>query len=83
MILTVTKLYYFAFAHNLAGAAGHASLVRKLTLFRRFDSHERRAGVFLVESRTKKAPEGALSCTRDSTGNRTPLPGMRILCPSR
>ena len=25
LVLTVTKLYYFAFAHNLAGAAGHAS----------------------------------------------------------
>ena len=83
MILTVTKLDYFAFAYNLAGAAGHTSLVRKLTSLRRFDSHERRAGVFLVESRTKKAPEGALFCTRDSTGNRTPITRMKTWRPNR
>lgn len=50
LILTVTKLYYFASAHNLAGAAGHASLARKLASLRRFEPDVRRTSVLLPQA---------------------------------
>lgn len=48
-----------------------------------FDSPRKARRCFPVGSRTEKAPEGAHFCTRDPTENRTPIPGMRILCTSR
>lgn len=46
IVLTVTNLFCFIF-HKITGAAGHASLVRKLTSFRRSIPEETAAGQFL------------------------------------
>jgi hypothetical protein len=52
-------------------------------ILRGFDSPRKARRCFPVGSRTKKAPESALFCTRDPTENRTPLSWMRTKCPSR
>lgn len=53
----------FRKAHKLTGAAGHASLVRKLTSFRQFESYAKCIGTLLVGQHEKKRQKALkLSC---------------------
>ncbi len=64
----------FRTAHNLAGAAGHASLVRQLTSLRRFNSPASKTICLLPSPPNKNgSPERAHFYKGGDGENRTPV----------
>ncbi len=64
--------YFVSFSHKITGAAGHASLVRKLTSLRRSISVESDEGHFLTPPSPKQnTPERGVFCFDDGR-----LPGI-------